>query len=124
MNALLDLAGKLETYGKLSINIQGIGMNYRFESGIEIAIYRIIQELLKNVIKHANASEVLVHLAQHDNQLNIIVEDDGSGIEKDRKKEDGMGLKNVESRVRYLNGKIEYESVDKSGTIVTIDIPV
>ena len=124
VNALEDLAGKLEADGKLSINIQGIGMNYRLERSTEIAIYRIIQELLSNVIKHAGASEVLVQLAQHGHQLNIIVEDDGSGIAHGRKKVNGMGLKNVESRVSYLNGRIEYDSSDKSGTTVTIDVPV
>ncbi len=124
VNALEDLAGKLETDGKLSINIQAIGMNYRYERSAEITIYRIIQELLNNVIKHADASEVLIQLAQHGNQLNIIVEDDGSGIKQGRGKENGMGLKNVESRVSYLNGRIEYDSSDKSGTTVTIDVPV
>lgn len=122
VNALEDLAGKLETDGKLTINIQAIGMNYRLESSTEIAIYRIILELLNNVIEQADASDVLIQLAIHDDQLNIIVEDDGSGLEQVLIK--GIGLKKVESRVSYLNGKIEYDSYDNSGTTVTIDIPV
>lgn len=124
LNALEDLAGKLEADGKLTINIQAIGINYRLEASIETAIYRIILELLNNVIEHTGASDVLIQLALHDNQLNIIVEDDGSGLKPDMEKNIGIGSKSIESRVSYLNGEIEYDSYDKSGTTVTIDIPI
>ena len=85
-------------------------------------LYRIIQELITNVSKHAGANQIELNFTKHDNSLNIIFEDDGVGVEtKDIKK--GIGLKNIKERILSLNGTIVIESAKGRGTTVIIDIP-
>ncbi|MCZ6694346.1 MAG: sensor histidine kinase [Bacteroidetes bacterium] len=125
VTAVEDLAGKIENQAKLQIDVQAIGLNYRLDNKKEIAIYRVIQELLNNIVKHAQASEILVQLVLHEDRLNLIVEDNGVGFDLDQASQaDGMGLKNVRSRISYLNGNISFDSVVDTGTTVTIDIPI
>ena len=88
----------------------------------ELTIYRIIQELINNAIKHSKASEVLVQYLVEDNKLNITVEDNGKGFYADAidRKETGMGLNNLKTRVAYLNGEIDFDSNPNEGTNVNI----
>ncbi|WP_298502348.1 ATP-binding protein [uncultured Maribacter sp.] len=86
-----------------------------------LMLYRIIQELINNVIKHANAKEVLIECSLEDKQLLITVEDDGDGMELEQR-EKGMGLLNLKNRVAYLKGKIDMHSVKGDGTTVNIEI--
>lgn len=106
-----------------------IVVNYEFypkrkleeiDKNIQIDIYRIIQELVTNVVKHANASELNIYLTKHDGYINLMVEDDGEGIKKD--KQSGIGLKNISSRVQALNGMITIDSNIGLGTTVIIDL--
>jgi signal transduction histidine kinase len=89
----------------------------------EIYIYRIIQELIQNIIRHANASKMVVQLTRHENYLNIMVQDDGVGFDT-RKLTNGSGLGNLRSRVEYLNGKLSFDSNPGKGTTVIIDTPL
>ncbi|WP_395052599.1 sensor histidine kinase [Flavobacterium sp.] len=84
-------------------------------------IYRIIQELLTNVFKHAKANQVTISFTSHINNLNIIFEDDGVGFKKN--KVDGMGIKNCKERILSLNGKLIIESSKGIGTTLIMDIP-
>ncbi len=87
-------------------------------------IYRTIQEITTNAVKHANATKLLLQLVFHEKGLNILVEDNGKGFDINTlHNEDGMGIKSVESRVRYLGGKIHYDSTQGHGTTVSIEIP-
>ncbi|MCF6130832.1 tetratricopeptide repeat-containing sensor histidine kinase [Flavobacterium wongokense] len=83
-------------------------------------IYRIIQELLANVSKHANAKNVLLSFTKMEDNLNIILEDDGCGFEVTDK--NGIGLKNIQERLAAINGTMAIESMPKGGTSVIIDI--
>lgn len=98
------------------------GINSRFSEKIEIAIYRISQELINNVIKHSGATKVNVQLFKTGNDVILIVEDNGQGI-KDNKK-DGIGLMNISSRLDTINGKVNFEPSPESGTLATVKIPV
>lgn len=84
-------------------------------------VYRIIQELLTNVVKHAKASRVLINFTKHKKTLNIIFEDDGIGFENNNTK--GIGLKNCSERINSLKGYIVLESNLGKGTTIIIDIP-
>lgn len=84
-------------------------------------LHRILQELIANVSKHANAQEVLLNITKHDELLNIIIEDDGIGFTEGFT--DGIGLKNIRERLSTLHGTIVVESVLGRGTIAIIDIP-
>ncbi len=91
----------------------------RFDIQIEIAIYRIVQELVQNIIKHAHATRALVQISYNDHCLGIEVEDDGKGME-DPSPSKGMGLKNMATRVRHLNGHLHISS-NSDGTSVSLE---
>jgi signal transduction histidine kinase len=89
---------------------------------VELMLYRICSELLYNVIKHANAREVSVQLTSDDNTLIITLEDDGIGMDP-QKKINGIGLKNIKDRVNYLSGNLHIDS-NAHGTTVIIEAPI
>jgi signal transduction histidine kinase len=95
----------------------------RFAENVEIGLFRICQELVNNIIKHANANEVSVQLIRNKKHLILIVEDNGVGFNSELKK-DGIGLRNISSRVQTANGEINYQPSPESGTVATIRIPV
>lgn len=85
-------------------------------------IYRIIQELVNNIIQHAEATETEVQLTLHEDYINIVVNDNGKGIPPD-KKPSGIGLRNIRERLDALEGTISIENSGQ-GTLVNIDIPL
>lgn len=91
----------------------------------EVMIYRLIQEIVSNIKKHAEAKNIFIQLFSHNKAVHLIVEDDGKGfdITKVRIKK-GLGLKNIESRVAYLNGTIDWDSKKGSGTTVNINFNI
>ena len=92
---------------------------------MEIIIFRIIQELTTNIVKHAQASEASISLTQHEDVLNIIVEDNGKGFKTGKlQHKEGMGLGSIERRVEHLEGSMEVDSTLGKGTSVIIDIPL
>jgi signal transduction histidine kinase len=92
---------------------------------ISLTIYRIIQELINNAIKHSKASEVLVQYLIDNDTINITVEDNGKGFSSEILKEKkGMGLNNLKTRVAYLNGEMEFDSTPNEGTTVHIVINI
>ena len=112
-----------------SENLNIIYQSYHIEKGLnkqlDISVYRIIQELVNNAIKHSNAAEILVQIRKDDQLLLIDVEDNGKGFgyNPDSKKS-GMGLAGITSRVNYWKGSLNIESDKSSGTSVHIEIPV
>jgi signal transduction histidine kinase len=87
---------------------------------ISITIFRILQELINNTLKHARASEIRIHINEFDGEINIMYEDNGIGMIGSRFT--GLGLHSIESRVRSLNGRMTWESNHK-GTFYNFDIP-
>ncbi len=105
-----------------------IYQSYHIENGIgkqlDISVYRIIQELVNNAIKHSGASEILVQVRKDEDLLVMDVEDNGKGFDYQLvEKESGMGLPGIQSRVIYWKGKLEIDSGD-SGTAVHVEIPL
>ncbi len=90
---------------------------------IVLHLYYIIREALDNVAKYANAKNVLVQLMKYDDEIQLLIEDDGIGFNiNEKKSEGGNGLKNMTLRVGWLNGEIDIYSND--GTSITINIPL
>src|SRR5690606_20687857 len=83
--------------------------------------YRIVQELIQNILKHSKATEALVQLSQHDNILSITVEDNGSGIEQNSNGHSGIGLRSIEARTKGLNGSVNIHSTPGNGTAVYLE---
>lgn len=119
--ALKVLAEKTSVPKKFEIEVQSFGMNSRLELSLEITIFRVIQELITNCIKHAAASRVLVSLTQHQSEINIIVEDNGKGFGKNVM--EGMGLSNIQKKIKSYGGTFDIDS-NTSGTTVIINIPI
>jgi two-component system, NarL family, sensor kinase len=123
LQSLLD-AVSLQT--GLEINYSTHGFEKRINEIAEMSIYRIVQELVNNVIKHAEASQLSIQVIKYKDYINIVAEDNGRGFDypsvfQQRK---GIGLSNILSRVEYLKGTIDIDSKKDRGTMVIIDIPV
>lgn len=124
MPALEDLKRSLESSGKIIVNILGFGFEEdRLSYDVEISIYRIIQELLSNILKHSKASEITVQLIKKDNNLNVVVEDNGVGFEWE-KRTMGMGFASIEARLNKMDGEFMVDSGKGSGTTVTLNVPL
>ena len=122
--AVKKLAKKVSNGDSLLIEVQDYGLEERLDNALEISIFRMIQELITNTIKHADASEIHISLTNHDSLLNIIVEDNGKGFDaKVLPQKEGMGLRNIEKRVEHLEGTFEIDSTIRKGTNIIINIP-
>ncbi len=122
LQAVQELCNSISAGKLLHATLQTYGMEKRLNASTEIMLFRIIQELLNNIIKHAKASEAIIQFNKEGNRLSIIVEDNGQGFnmaETDGKTK--AGLASVESRVTYLNGKFSIDSQKETGTTVMMD---
>ena len=100
------------------------GFENRLPENMELILYRVIDELLNNIIKHANASEVEIQLTAHENEVNVMVIDNGSGFNFDPlNPKYGLGLNNIQSRVKHFNGVFTIDSRPEKGTTVIINLP-
>jgi signal transduction histidine kinase len=86
----------------------------------EVVVYRIVQELLNNAVKHSGAAVILAQVMRQENNLTITVEDNGKGFNQDEVLQ-GAGLKNIRSRVDYLKGQLDIQTAPGKGTSVHID---
>ena len=120
ITSLKNYCSKLESFHPIKINFQNFGNDIQLSKNSETVIYRIVQELVNNIIKHAEATEALVQINSHDDNLFITVEDNGKGI-KNSQKNEGIGLKNIASRVAFLNANLEKEH-NSNGTTFTLNI--
>ncbi len=107
----------------LTVSYQSLGMEKRLEQTIEIVLYRIVQELLNNTIKHAKATKSNIQLTRNDNFITLTVEDNGKGFDVNTIKNNGIGLSNINHRVEYLNGKMDVQS-DNKGTSTHIEFEI
>ncbi|WP_343304063.1 histidine kinase [Chitinophaga niabensis] len=120
--SLKDLCESLMSEN-LVINFQYLGIDKAIPAQEQITIYRIVQELLANVVKHAHAKNVLLQCSQLEEVFFITIEDDGKGIDITEKQ--GIGLSNIQSRVAYLNGKMEIlPKGHQQGTSINIELHV
>lgn len=108
---------------KIDIHFQCYGDPTVLKQESETSIYRIIQELTINALKHAEGTEIVVQLNYNSNQLFITIEDDGKGMDEKELLKQGLGLKNVHSRIEMLGANIEMQS-SKSGTSFEVIIPI
>jgi signal transduction histidine kinase len=123
--AVKNFASKVSIINRLAIEVEEHGMNSRLENSLEITIFRIIQELITNIIKHAQASEVMIHLTHYEDSINLMVEDNGIGFEISQIKPlSGMGLHSIQKKIENLGGRVTIDSIPQKGTTVIIDVPL
>jgi PAS domain S-box-containing protein len=101
------------------------GMKARVNPQVEIGLFRVLQELITNIMKHAQASRVDIMLKQYKHKIILKVEDNGIGFQGsfEEMQLNGIGLRNITSRVNGLLGKVTLDSSQKQGTAVIIEIP-
>ena len=124
--ALKDFCNDINQSGALQVSYQSIGLeNEMIEQTTAITIYRIVQELLNNTMKHAAAKKAIVQVTKSDDQLAITVEDDGTGFDTALlKKSRGIGWSNIQNRVEFLKGTLDVQSQKEKGTSVHIELNV
>jgi signal transduction histidine kinase len=122
--ALQDLCDTLAT-DKLKISFHAFDIDAQLPRNTQKTIYRIVQEMLSNVLRHAHATEVLVQCSQAGAAFYITVEDNGKGFDPGLPgRIQGIGLTNIQKRVDYLNGKMEIEAAVNTGTTINIELNV
>lgn len=124
--AIRDFCSGINVSGVLKLNYQSFGIdNKSLDQSVSISVYRIVQELVNNILKHANAEFALVQLTFSDKTILIDVEDNGKGFDMaqlDNQK--GIGWRNIQSRLEYLNGKIDVQSQPGKGASIHIEIEI
>lgn len=120
------MAEKMTVINRLDFNVIPFGLTQRLSNSVEVTLFRIIQELCTNIIKHSKATEVSIYLTQHNLDLiNIIIEDNGKGFDyRLVTKKDGIGLKNIEHKVEQMGGTFTVDSIISKGTTIIIDLPL
>jgi signal transduction histidine kinase/Tfp pilus assembly protein PilF len=123
--AVKELVSKINTSGTINISVEADDARVRLGETIEVNFFRIIQELITNIIKYANASEAQVTISMENDLFTIMIEDNGNGFDKEvLKTSAGNGWNNILSRLQLLNGKIEIDSQPGKGTVVFIEAPL
>jgi signal transduction histidine kinase len=117
------VANQISETSKLHIDVINVDVYHYINNTIEIQVFRVIQELLTNVIKQANASEVNIQFSKDENMLVVMVEDNGRGFDINETVL-GYGLSNIEKRVEKINGNINIDSSLGNGTTIILNIPL
>lgn len=122
--ALKDYCNEINQSGALNISFQSIGMdNVEIDQTTAVNIYRIIQELINNTLKHAAARHAIVQISKKDGVISITVEDDGKGFDPQTLKgARGIGWTNIQSRIDYLKGTIDIQSEPGKGVSVHVEV--
>lgn len=119
-----DLALELQSHD-LDVELEMVGLDEKALGDRAVTVYRILQELSHNIVKHAEAKQVFIQLVQKEKLLTMMIEDDGKGFDiKTESARGGLGLGSVQSRVAFLNGEIEWDSVVGEGTTVSVRVPL
>ena len=121
--AVNDLINRVRAPESPKIDFQHEGVNGVLDPRVSLNVFRIVQELLNNALKHSNATEISIAMTQKEDMLNIVVQDNGKGYEPGETKK-GMGTENIASRINYLKGDISIHSVLGEGTTTQIEIPI
>ncbi len=109
----------------IAINFFSKGFDVPFDDTTELILYRVLQESVNNVMKHANASRLDISLMRDEANISLTIEDNGKGFDTTAPEAySGMGLNNLRSRINFLNGKVELDSQLGKGTLVSVYIPV
>jgi two-component system, NarL family, sensor histidine kinase DevS len=109
---------------EVDVHLQAALGEDRLPAEIETALYRIVQEALTNVVKHAQASTVSVVLTRKGQSVVAVVEDDGRGFDPTQTREEGLGLVGMRERIALLGGRVTVESSERGGTTVAVEVPV
>jgi signal transduction histidine kinase len=126
LSALKAFTGKIAESKIITVEIEGNIQDRRFQQNIEITVYRVLCELINNTLRHSGANSIFIRLIEADGYLFISYRDNGKGLPGGMglSGHPGMGLSNIESRLKAVNGKIELNPSDFRGFSVSINCPL
>ena len=124
--AIRNLCDEYSRLGTFHVRFSEYELEKHYSPGIEIAIYRICQESLNNIVKHSNATQASIELYNRHSHILIVIQDNGNGfdIKEVVKSKAGSGLMNIQERAELLGGRVQMESQPENGTEIIIEIPL
>lgn len=123
--AVREFIHKLTTIENLKIDLEITGLNERLEQSVETVLFRVLQEIVSNIIKHAKANHITIQLIKDGKELTLMIEDNGVGFDTQKRADfSGIGLKNIVSRIEFLKGTVDFDSTIGKGTTVIIEVPL
>ena len=127
VSAFEELISRVNTLGVTHFDFYSHGMSERISKIIELSLYRVGQELLNNCVKYAHASNATLQLIADENNVTLMLEDNGVGFDVEHPKlsneNHGMGIKNIRERINFIKGTIRIESTPINGTLIVIEVP-
>jgi len=127
VQALEELAGRTRQTTAMSVETDWVdAADLVIDKTQTLMLYRVVQEVLSNIIKHASAATIHIELVNHEKELTLMVYDDGKGFDKDEilKTGGGLGLRNIASRIAFIGGTLELDTQPGKGTTFIIDLPL
>ncbi|MEQ8905700.1 ATP-binding protein [Ekhidna sp.] len=123
--ALEELRDQINGSSKIQVAFQSFEIKNKIDDEQKVALYRIVQELVSNIIKYSNASKLNISLTDVGNGLSLLIEDDGDGFDLTKfKNGNGNGWKNIHSRLDLLHGSMDFDTMPgRKNTTVTIEVP-
>jgi signal transduction histidine kinase len=121
--AVERLADTFREHSGLAVDLEARLGDARLPSEVETTLYRIVQEALANVVKHADASRVSVILTRREDTVSALVEDDGRGFDPETTREDALGLAGMRERVALVGGRLRVETAPGAGTTLAVVVP-
>lgn len=125
--ALDELAARVRQTTDLEVVTEWVGAGQlQLEKSQSLMLYRAVQEMISNIIKHAQAKTLTIELVNHEKELTLMVYDDGKGFDREKMMEGGggLGLKNIESRISFIGGRLELDTSPGNGATYIIDLPL
>lgn len=122
--ALASLVNNIQGNKKLSVELATYGLEERMDRKLEYELFKIVQTLVSNVLKHSEATRLSIQVNRFDSLVNVMVEDNGVGFDPENaRKADGIGLNSVEIRADSLGGTMRIDSAKGKGATILVDIP-
>lgn len=124
ISALEDMLAKSLKFSDMEYQFEHQGIDARLPEHLELSLFRVCQELINNVVKHSKATQVNVQLYKLKEYLVMLVEDNGKGMDDNARRQEGIGLKTLASRVNSINGELNFEPSPSAGTVATVRVPL
>jgi signal transduction histidine kinase len=121
--ALEGLLEKSLTPNKIKFEFETVNIEERLPEKIEVCLYRITQELINNVVKHSKASSISLVVSKFHDNVSLVFEDNGKGF-RENEIQKGIGMNSLSSRLEMVNGNLKFESIEGTGTMAIIKIPL
>ena len=122
--ALERLSETFSEQADVEVHVQAVLGDERLPGEIETALYRIVQEALTNVIKHADAKTVSVTLTRQADRVAVVIEDDGRGFDPGVQPGEGLGIVGMRERIALVGGRLSVESGAGRGTTIAVEVPL